>query len=271
MFSRIARIAAHFAGGKDQVKASSGVGEADPVSAMIPDHSMAQYVGGTAEQFRLVGEQNVRKMRELADLEPADSVLDVGCGIGRIAIALTQHLDGGSYVGFDIVPHGIQWCQEKITPRYPNFTFFVADIHNGLYHPQGKFAASEYRFPFDDGSFDFVCLTSVFTHLMPDDMEHYVQEIARVLKRGGRCYCTAYVISPEARRHLASGNSKRRFVDSGKGYWADNPDDPLHAIGFEEEYLLGVFRRQGLEVVHVAPGEWWTNEYAQDVIVVRKS
>jgi SAM-dependent methyltransferase len=242
----------------------------DPVSAMIPPFRIASYVGGTAAQFRDVGRMMLNGFCEYADLRPDERVLEVGCGIGRIAVALTQYLNAGTYVGFDIVPHGIAWCRKKITPRYPNFTFFVADVYNGLYHPKGKFKASAYRFPFDDASFSFVYLTSVFTHMLPADMEQYVREMARVLDAGGRCFCTAYVMSPQARSHLVDGTSLRKFRDSGRGYWTDQPGTPEGAIAFDEDYLLGVFRREGLNPMRFVPGEWWKDRNAQDILVLSK-
>jgi len=45
----------------------------------------------------------------------------------------------------------------------------------------GTVAASEFVFPFADASFDFVSLASVFTHMLPVDLEHYAGQIARVL------------------------------------------------------------------------------------------
>jgi SAM-dependent methyltransferase len=111
---RLRRIARRFRPMPPPANGLQSAAGTDPVAEMIPEHSIAGYVGGTAEQFRIVGEQNVRQMRELAGLQPTERVLEVGCGIGRIAIALTQYLDGGSYVGFDIVPHGIEWCRTRI-------------------------------------------------------------------------------------------------------------------------------------------------------------
>src|SRR5215211_609011 len=73
---------------------------------------------------------------ELAYLEPHDDVLDIGCGVGRIAVGLTEYLTG-RYEGFDISPAAIAWCQENITSRYPNFRFTVADIGNTVYNPEG--------------------------------------------------------------------------------------------------------------------------------------
>ena len=61
-------------------------------------------------------------------------------------------------------------------------------------NPKGRFRASECRFPWDDESFDFVLLTSVFTHMLPADREHYLSEIARVMSRGAKCVITHFIL-----------------------------------------------------------------------------
>ena len=238
---------------------------------MIPDCSIANYVGGNGpEQFTGVGRLMIDRFKAYADLKPDEKILEVGCGIGRIAIPLTQYLTSGSYIGFDIVPHGIEWCQQKVTPRYPNFTFFIADVHNKYYRPESRQAASEYVFPFPDASFDFVFLTSVFTHMLPNDLEQYAMEIGRVLRPGGRCFCTAYIISADARANLDKGTSLRLFAPHDD-YWTDMPSNPEAAIAYSEEYLNDVFKQSSLEIGRVIPGEWWKNQYEQDIVVAKKT
>ena len=238
---------------------------------MIPNHSAAEYVGGGgAEQFKTIGTEMVDWFKTYCDLKPDERVLEVGCGIGRIAIPLTQYLKTGSYDGFDIVRHGIEWCQRKVTPRYPNFNFFVADIHNKFYHPEGRHSASEYTFPFADRSFDFVFLTSVFTHMLPTDVERYTSEIGRVLKPTGRCFCTAYIISEEASKHLDSGTSRRLFAACPEGYWTETPDNPEGSVAYSDDYLARVLMQGGLETTRIIPGAWWMNEFAQDILITRK-
>jgi ubiquinone/menaquinone biosynthesis C-methylase UbiE len=244
----------------------------DPLDAMVPDYSIASYVGGDKpEQFKAVGNEMIERFKTYADLKPNERVLEVGCGIGRIAIPLTQYLTAGSFVGFDIVQHGIEWCQQKVTPRYPHFTFFVADVHNKFYHPEGRHPAAEYTFPLADASFDFVYLTSVFTHMLPKDLERYVSEISRVLRPGGRCFCTAYIISQEARTQIDKGASHRIFTPQEGGYWTDSPTNPEAATAYPDDYFNSVFSGNSLAINQVVPGEWWANQFAQDFMVAVKA
>ena len=250
--------------------ASSGATARDPLDEMMPDESVSRYVGSIdAEQFKSVGKMMVEWFQIHAQLQPSDRVLEVGCGIGRIAIPLTQFITTGSYVGFDIVPHGIEWCQRKVTPKYPNFTFFLADVYNKFYHPAGRHKAADYSFPLSDESFDFVFLTSVFTHMLPSDVERYAGEIGRVLRIGGRCFITAYVISDQAVDRLRNGSSRRKFV-AQEGYWTESPTNPEAAIAYSDAELKRIFSQALLEPSKMIAGEWWNNEFAQDVIVLRK-
>lgn len=105
------------------------------------------FVGGGLDNFKEIGEAFVRDFQVRCRLRPNERVLDVGCGVGRIAIPLTEFLNSDArYEGFDVNAKGIDWCQENITSRYPNFRFHLADIYNEYYHPSGK-RASRYRFP----------------------------------------------------------------------------------------------------------------------------
>ena len=63
------------------------------------------------------------------------------------------------------------------------FRFHRADVASEAYNPEGAAPSSTYRFPFRDWSFDFIFLSSVFTHMLPDAVEHYLHEIARACSR----------------------------------------------------------------------------------------
>lgn len=57
------------------------------------------------------------------NLTPNSNFLDIGSGVGRIAVPMIPFLKGG-YEGFDVVKQGVEWCERKITARYPNFILY---------------------------------------------------------------------------------------------------------------------------------------------------
>ena len=212
-----------------------------------------------AGSFLAAGTEFFRYLTELAGLRPTDRVLDVGCGLGRMAVPLTTYLKppAGRYDGFDIVPKGIEWCRERFTPRYPNFGFVLADVYNTHYNPTGRYRASEYRFPYDDATFDLVFLTSVFTHMMTDEVVRYLEEIARVTKPGGRCLVTMFLLNDESRA-LMTGRTSRFDFRYGTGevrYAVETvPED---AVAYDEAFVLNLFARCGFEVSPpVRYGSW---------------
>lgn len=156
------------------------------------------FIGGG--DFKQTGNDFRKLFIELGGLKPTHRVLDIRCGIGLMASPLTTYLkNGGTYQEFDIVKDGIDWCQANITSRFPNFRFQVADIHNDHYNPSGRYPAIEYKFPFPNNEFDFSFLTSVFTHMPTAEVEQYVHEIGRVLKPGGKCLSTFFLINEESK------------------------------------------------------------------------
>ena len=125
------------------------------------------FVGDGA--FLPIGAEFLKWFVRLGGLAPYERVLDLGCGIGRMAVPLTQYLEAGSYDGVDIVSEGISWCTQNITSRYENFRFHRLDLAHAIYNPSGKQATKDLRLPFKDAAFDFVFMTSVVPHLHADE------------------------------------------------------------------------------------------------------
>ena len=166
--------------------------------------------------FAATGDEFLTYFVEMGGLQPGEAVLDVGCGIGRMARPLAGYLsEAGSYDGFDVNRDGIGWCRRRYAGR-PNFRFQVADLYNRRYNPRGAHAAVEYRFPYDDARFDFVILTSVLTHLLEAEADHYLAETARVLRPGGRVFATFFLLDDDARDAIAAreSSSSRKNVAS---------------------------------------------------------
>ena len=176
--------------------------------AMTPPRWLRAFVGGG--DFRAAGEEFYGHFRRLGRLQPNESVLDIGCGVGRMAIPLLDYIGPeGRYVGFDISPQAIRWCADHIAAKNARFSFHVADIFNKEYNPRGTCRAAEYRFPCEDASVDFAFATSVFTHMLPDDVRRYLAEIRRVLKPGGRGLFTHFILNAES--EAAMNGARRRL------------------------------------------------------------
>lgn len=164
--------------------------------------------------YRAIGAEFLGHFVRIGRLQPHERVFDIGCGIGRMAVPLTQYLDPerGSYDGVDPVMDGILWCAQTITPAYPRFRFQRLDIAHPLYNPQGSLPGNEVRFGFANQSFDFITMISVATHLPPDELVVYLDEAARLLAPGGRLFLTAFALDGQV-----TGQERLKFRRWGEG------------------------------------------------------
>ncbi len=211
---------------------------------------------------------------ELGGLKENERVLDIGCGIGRMAVPLTQYLDtdAGHYIGIDPAATGIQWCVRNIGSVYPNFRFMHLDIANALYNPKGYIQGTEIALPFAKGSFDFAIMTSVVTHLPENEIAPYFREISRVMELGGRLFLSAFVIAPNA---APQGTPRVVFHRAGKGpAWYANAQAPMAAVAFDDGFLDDALQEAGFEIGLKQLGHWRGQtgaKHYQDFFVAVKS
>lgn len=208
------------------------------------------YTGGG--DFKVQGERALSHFIEFCGLQPHHQVLDVGSGIGRMAVPLTRYLnETGSYDGFDVVEKGVEWCREHIAVRFPNFKFQYIPIDNDLYRTDGKNAAN-FQFPFDGNRFDFVIVNSVFTHMVLEEVDNYLEEISRVLKPGGCCYATFFLFDQK----MAWPEGFDFPFDHGEYRLMDEEVKSAN-VAFDENYLLrDLAEKKRLSVRHLFYGSW---------------
>src|SRR5688572_16856523 len=120
-------------------------------------------------------------------------IVDIGCGLGRLATGMLAKFGDVRYLGIDANESFVRWCRENIERYHPAFQFVHLDMANELYNPAGTLNGSELRLQVDDGSADIVYLCSVFTNMLPEHVEAYIGEIGRILRSQGRCFLTAFV------------------------------------------------------------------------------
>jgi SAM-dependent methyltransferase len=231
--------------------------ERDP---LVPPRRM-QFVG--EGDFAATGDEFLAHLVELAGLAPDSRVLDVGCGIGRIARPLSRFLDErGGYDGFDVNPVGIGWCQS----RYPErFRFTLADLFNARYQPHGRRRADEYRFPYDDDTFDVAIASSVLTHLLESEAAHYLAEIARVLKTGGCALITFFLLDEESRAAIRDGRAALSFLSPEAHVAVLRDDLPEEAVAYDEAWVREHAR---VEAVHQGGWRGRPGRSFQDLVVV---
>jgi ubiquinone/menaquinone biosynthesis C-methylase UbiE len=212
---------------------------------------------GSLQEFKANGEEFLHIYKEICGLQPDEKMLDVGSGIGRKTWPLTQYFNGHAvYEGIDIAKAGVDWCRDRITSRYPNFHFQQIDVYNKHYNPRGRYRASGYQFPLADESFTFVMLGSVFTHMLPADLEHYLSEVRRVLTAGGRCLISYFLLNDESRQLIEAGKSTFDFQYELDGHRTISREVPEEAIAFDETLIMSFYEKIGLRIVRIDYGSW---------------
>jgi SAM-dependent methyltransferase len=116
------------------------------------------------------------RLRAAADVlkeRGVESVLDLGCGVGRFAIFLAK--SGFSVVGADISAVGIARARRWAREEGLEIGFCVADAVS---------------LPFRDRSFDAVVANSVLDHMSLDQAKGAAEEISRVLSDPGLAWAS---------------------------------------------------------------------------------
>ena len=226
-------------------------------------------------------ERFVRTGRELASalaahgLTEQSTVMDVGSGYGRLAIGLLNEGNhAGQYIGFDILPKHVTWCQDNITPVAEGYRFVHLDALNQRYNPKGTLDPDKLRFPTKNATVDVAAVFSVFTHLYRPTIEQYLRELHRVLRPGGVAV-TTWLLWDDERLPAVTSDScayPLAFVLDPDTRYSDEAD-PLRAIAFRPERVEQLVQAAGLRIRSTTRGSWdgvTTSETFQDLIVLEQ-
>jgi SAM-dependent methyltransferase len=241
-------------------------------SPLVPPKGLI-FIG--SGDFLKIGKQFFEHFQKYCEFTPDSSILDIGSGIGRMAIPFTEFLSPkGRYEGFDIVKIGVDWCTKNISSRFPNFNFKLIPLRNDLYRLDTNEKAGDLQFPYPTESFDFVFLTSVFTHMLPNDVENYISEIKRVLKKDKECFATFFIIDEE-NETLPSTVGSKKFPHNFGNYFLMDKNVKEANVAFKKSYIMDVLNINNLELTHFIKGSWsgqqntQLNEH-QDIVIFKK-
>lgn len=118
----------------------------------------------------------------LAHLSAGESVLDIGCGTGTLAVVAKRQVgQAGRVCGIDASPEMIARASKKARK-----TGEEVDFRNALVESM----------PFPDGQFDVVLSTLMLHHLPGKLRNQCAAEVRRVLKPGGRLLAIDFGTAP---------------------------------------------------------------------------
>ena len=181
------------------------------------------------------------------NLRTCGSILDFGCGTGKLA-AILQSIEGIALEGTDINESLIEWDRE---------------------HRPGVFSVNSPDPPltYPSRTFDLIVAASVFTHIPLASQRTWLEEIHRVLAPAGIFICTVH--GREQVDHQLRSDMRRHFDETGEVEL--NPgDEGLSAASVRVE-LPDVFQtrsrvlaafKEVFNVVDYLPG-------GQDMLVLR--
>ena len=140
-----------------------------------------------------------QKQIDLAGIAPGETVLDVGCGTGTLAIAAKRRVgDSGRVYGIDASPEMIARARKKASKAGLELKFEAAAIE---------------ALPFPDATFDVVLSTVMLHHLPDQARQQGLREIRRILKPGGRLFAVDFGGSVSERHSRVGRHSNHAHFD----------------------------------------------------------
>lgn len=204
--------------------------------------------------FMASGRREAQLLNACRHITSDSVIVDFGCGPGRLAIGmLGEGFQPASYIGIDVQLAPLVWASRHLTPAHREIEFRRLGAYNERYARRRP--AQAVGLPVGDDVATHGHAYSVFSHLLPHDVELYLMELRRVLRSDGVLRLTA-------------------FVEEGVPDVVENPPDygrtrwvgPLHCVRYERSFFLSIVDRAGFQVE-----EWYhgTETDGQSAVTLR--
>jgi len=243
----------------------------------IPDSDVRNWVGPFQKKnyYHELGLAQARKVKDWLNISKSSSVLDIGCGCGRLALHfLNEIAEPGSYCGLDCSKNLVDFCHQSLKPANQAFSFQHLDSRNGSYNPEGKNDPTSLKLPFPDGRFSAAIAWSVFTHMDFDSVKNYVNEIHRVLSEDGLFCFTMNLHDSGTLQRITDGQSTLILSKMvGSDSYVLNPQRPEDCFSHDRQAMESAIEESGFEILESLEG-WWSfgnpNGEYHDCIVAKK-
>ncbi len=253
------------------LRAARGLQHLPKYSIRVISNGVNQQFGGVS--FARYGDLLARILQQNTGFGRDADILEIGCGSGRTALGLRSLLNDSKYTGMDINRKSLEASKNNPVLQAKKFRFDLLDVYNREYNPTGKHEAHTYTLSYKNNHYDVVFLVSVFTHMLHKEVSRYIQEISRILKPGGYCMLTTFLV--DHGRVFKGAEVSFQFTDGASHIRSETI--PEMAVGYYLEFFETEFRKHGMELSAKLPGSWRgvpeiesTSGFPQDILFFRK-
>lgn len=247
------------------------------IKEFIPPPEIRNWTGpfDDKEYYFNLGKDQAEEIIRWLSVKPEHKILDVGCGCGRIAIHFLNHLNKeGTFIGIDSNKKLLSYCSDNISKASDNFKFEYVDAYNGAYSPEGKLKCQDIIFPIENESIDIIIMWSVFTHMYLKDIDSYLKEIYRVLKKGGLFISSFNLYNQFISNQIKTGKS---YLDIkypiDENSYSLNKEKPESGFAHDEEKIKELYWKNGLFLKEIKYGIWSSKELTgefHDCVIAQK-
>jgi len=239
----------------------------------LPSSSYQQYHRDFVSQSVLRELPELLKLAAFSELSSDFTMLDYGCGLGRLAFAFTNFfgkLESRHYFGYEIHPTAYAFLSEAYRD-FPNITLIsdplslrdsYVEIHHGAASSvpdSERISASQVKLHDRiKQKLDLQFSHSVFTHMYREPIVNILREFTEMLKPDAICVNTWFIVDEFAQSALRCGLADRElpFEFKEDGFYTYLKDNPLMCTAYKLEALRAIYASAGHEIVDIRWGTW---------------
>lgn len=203
--------------------------------------------------------------RRLGLWSPGCSVVDIGCGDGRLAYGLLQKRQWAPYFGMDVATDRLGWLRANLLPWLPDGSEIV----------EMPAAEGGDALPWPTWQPGLVVLHDILTRSLPDQVASLLARLGQCLPVGAAACVSLRLLNQESRDLDMRRRSAARFARPAGGTdQQPEPSGPVEAVAHDEGWFHAQVGDSGLRVETICYGGWCGRRGAfthHDLAVLRRA